>query len=259
MTQRIIFEKREHVAVITLDRGRILNAIDKQTLDELVSVVNQCAEDDSICALLVTGDGRAFSAGGDIKQMMADTRAEVFRETAHAYQVLVKAMWNCQKPIIAAINGYCLGGGLELALMCDIRIAAESAKLGLPDAALGFSPTGGLTYILPRLIGLGRAIHLTLVPDPIDAGEAERIGLVTEVVADEMLLQESMKLAARFAQFPAHGLAFIKKGYLAALQNDFDATLELEERVDVDCFTHPDTQQALADFLQSKIKRSKPR
>ena len=254
MTQKIIFEKHEHVAVITLNRGRVLNAIDKQTLDELLFIVKKCTEDDSICSLLITGDGRAFSVGGDIKHMLADPRAEVFRETAHAYQVLAKAMWNCQKPIIAAINGYCLGGGLELALMCDIRIAAESARLGLPDAKLGFSPTGGLTYILPRLIGLGRAIRLTLVPDPIDANEAERIGLVTDVVDDNILIKESMKFAERFSQLPAHGLAFIKKGYLEALQNSFDETLELEERVDVACFTHAATQQALADFLQSRKK-----
>ena len=186
--------------------------------------------------------------------MMADTRPEIFRKTAYAYQVLAKVMRDCEKPIIAAINGYCLGGGLELALLCDLRFAAKSAKLGLPDAELGFSPTGGLTYILPRLVGLGRALHLTMLPDPIDATESERIGLVTQGFDDEVLLQESINIAMRIAQFPAHGLAFIKKGYLAAIENDFDTTLELEEDVDVACFTHPETQKAMVDFLQSRKK-----
>ncbi|MCS5591627.1 MAG: enoyl-CoA hydratase/isomerase family protein [Gammaproteobacteria bacterium] len=254
MLERIIFEKHDQVGLITLNRGRILNAIDKQTLDELTAIINQCAKDDGIYSLVITGDGRAFSAGGDIKHMMADTRPEIFRKTANAYQVLARAMQGCEKPIIAAINGYCLGGGLELALLCDLRFAAKSAKLGLPDAELGFSPTGGLTYILPRLIGHGRALHLTMLPDPIGAVESERIGLVTQVFDDGSLLQESIKLASRIAQFPAHGLAFIKNGYLAALENDFEQTLELEEDVDVACFTHPETQKAMADFLQSRKK-----
>ena len=254
MIERIIFEKRDQVGLIILNRARILNAIDKQTLDELVSTVNLCAKDNAIYSLVITGSGRAFSAGGDIKHMMSDTRPEMFRKTAHAYQVLAKAMRDCEKPIIAAINGYCLGGGLELALLCDLRFAARSAKLGLPDAQLGFSPTGGLTYILPRLIGHGRALHMTMLPDPIDATESERIGLVTQVFDDEALLHESINIAVRIARFPKHGLAFIKKGYLAALESDFDATLALEEDVDVACFTHPETQKAMADFLQSRKK-----
>ena len=254
MTERIIIEKKDKIGLITLNRAHILNAIDKQTLDELVSVVNQCAADDSICALVITGNGRAFSAGGDIKHMMEDTNPEVFRKTANAYQVLAKTMLGCEKPIVAAINGYCLGGGLELALLCDLRFAAVSAKLGLPDAELGFSPTGGLTYILPRLVGLGRAMHLTLLPDPIDAAEAERIGLITKIFEDDTLLQESIQLAKRFSGFPAHGLSFIKKGYLAALENDLESTLVLEEDVDVACFSHPQTQQMMSDFIDSRKK-----
>lgn len=255
MDEKVRYEQTGQVGWVTIDRPKVLNAIDKDTLDQLIAIVRQAASNEQTAVLVITGSGRAFSVGGDIKHMMADTSPDAFRATANGYQVLAQAMRDLRKPIVAAVNGYCLGGGLEIALMCDMRIAGAGAKLGLPDAVLGFSPTGGLTHLLPRLIGLGRAMHMALVPDPIDAVEAERIGLVTQVVADEKLHATALSMAQRLATFPPHGLAFIKRGFYTASDSNFAGTLALEEEVDIACFTHPDTQKALADFLESRKKK----
>ena len=255
MDEKVLFKVEDKVGWITLNRAKVLNAIDKDTLDQLVEIMGQASADPAVSVLVMTGNSRAFSVGGDIKHMMADKSASAFRATAHGYQALVQAMRDVGKPIIAAIDGYCLGGGLELALMCDLRIASESAKLGLPDAELGFSPTGGLTHLLTRLVGLGRAMHLAMIPDPISAAESEHIGLVTQVVEDDKLLNTANEMAARLATYPEHGLAFIKRGFYAAADANFATTLALEEEVDVACFTHPATQKALSDFLESRKKK----
>lgn len=255
MGEKVRYEQKGNVGWVAIDRPEVLNAIDKETLDELLAVVKRAGQDDETAVLVITGVGRAFSVGGDIKHMMADPSPETFRATGNGYQLVAQAMRDLGKPIIAAINGYCLGGGLEIALMCDLRIAAASAKLGLPDAVLGFSPTGGLTHLLSRLIGLGRAMHMALVPDPIDATESERIGLVNQVIADEKLHSTALELAQRMTTFPPHGLAFIKRGFYLAADTNFAGTLALEEEVDVACFVHPDTQKALSDFLESRKKK----
>ena len=158
------------------------------------------------------------------------------------------------KPVLAAINGYCLGGGLELALMCDLRIAAASARLGLPDAQLGFSPTGGLTWLLPRIIGAGRAMHLALDAEPIGAAEAMRIGLVTRVVEDGELMAAAEALAGKIASWPRTAMANTKRALGAGAESDFEAALELEEEFDVDCFRDGETRGNLAAFLNSRRK-----
>lgn len=252
MTDSVLYKTEGKIGWITLNRPKVLNAIDKDTLEQLLDIMNQVGADDTIRVLVLTGNERAFSVGGDIKYMMANPTPEAFRTTAHGYQALAQVMRNLEKPIIAAINGHCLGGGLELALMCDLRIAAKSARLGLPDAMLGFSPTGGLTHLLPRVIGLGRAMQLVLLPDPIDAVEAERIGLIMQVVTDETLLETISAIAHRLATFPKHGLAYIKRGIYTAIDANFSATLALEEEVDIACFTNTDTQAALIEFIASR-------
>ncbi len=192
------YETRDGVAWATLERPEVLNALDAEHLDGLLDAVARVAADDESRVLVITGSGRAFSVGGDIKAMDGMSEDD-FRATARRYQRLARDMRALDKPVLAAINGYCLGGGLELALMCDLRIAAASARLGLPDAQLGFSPAGGLTWLLPRLIGAGRAMHLALDAEPIDAAEAGRIGLVTRVVEDAELMAATEALAGKIA------------------------------------------------------------
>ena len=223
-------------------------------MTRFIEIVHEVATDDDVSVLVWTGTGRAFSVGGDIKDMM-DLDPVTFRPKAQLYQKLSAATRELDKPILAAINGYALGGGLELALMCDLRIAAASAQLGIPDAILGFSPTGGMTYLLPRIIGMGRTMQMALIPDPISAEKAEEYGLVTQVVADEELLDVVQEQAQQMAAFPAHGLMYMKRAFYMSTDAPFTAMLNVEEEYDVACFSHPETQAALNEFLESRKKK----
>lgn len=253
MNEIVQYEVRDHVAWATLNRPEVLNAIDGATLERLLAIVSDVASDEDVRVLIVTGNGRAFSAGGDIKDMVGLDEA-TFRAKAHLYQVLSKAMRQLDKPVLGAINGYALGGGLEIAMMCDLRVAAISAKLGLPDAQLGFSPTGGLTYLLTKAIGSARAMHMALTCEMIDAEEAERIGLVTRVVEDELLGDTVGSLALKMASWPAHGFAYNKRSFYMASEANFDTMLIIEEEYDAACFRSEATQRELAAFLDSRKK-----
>ena len=249
----IRMETRDAVAWAKIDRPDVLNAFDIAHLEELLSVFRQAGEDPEIAVLVLTGTGRAFSAGADIKAMdrMGD------RDFAHMeslFQSLARAARGLDKPILGALNGVTIGGGLEVALMCDLRIAARSATFALPDAQLGFSPTGGLTYLLPRIVGLGRALHLLLTCERLDAAEAERIGLVTEVVEDAALEDRAAEIAAHLAGCPRLGLRSIKRALHAACDAPFEASLRLEEAYDAANYANPETRAGLAAFLESRRK-----
>ena len=180
-------EIRGDVAIVTLARPDKLNAINDDMLLGLLDAVESVGRTDAIGAAVLTGRGRAFSAGGDITAMdgMDD---DAFAATIARYMEVSAAVRACPKPFVAAVHGYALAGGFELALICDVRFAARGTQFGLPDTPLGLSPTSGMTWLLPRIVGLGRAMYLTLSADSIDADEAQRIGLVDRVVEPDDLL-----------------------------------------------------------------------
>jgi enoyl-CoA hydratase/carnithine racemase len=165
-------------------------------------------------------------------------------------------MRNLAKPTLAAVHGYCLAGGFELAIECDIRFAAESAVFGLPDTPLGLSPTSGMTWLLPRTVGRGWAMHLALSGERIDARQAERIGLVTRVVPDEQLLESALDLAQRLAASPPLGLQHTRQGIDFASEHDFEAALATEVEAEVACFDAPAFQANLRAF---RDRRRAPR
>lgn len=239
------------VMTVTLDRPEILNAIDHQTLVELLEAVAALEGRDDLRVMIITGRGRAFSAGGDIKEMETDTE-DSFRLTTAFYQRLAAAITSSPKMVIAAVNGYALGGGLELALLCDMRVAGRSARLGLPDLHLGYSPTSGLTYLLTRTVGFGTALHLALDANPIDAETALRIGLVGEVVDDDRLMERAKELATQIAAYPATGVRLTKGGFYRAAESTLAATLGAELEADIECFISPETQSAIAEFVAAR-------
>ena len=236
-----------------IDRPEALNAFDIPDLEELLQLFRTARADPGVRVLALTGTGRAFSVGADIKAMERMSEEE-FGRAASLYQALAREALALDKPVIAAINGFALGGGLELALMCDLRIAGKSAKLGLPDARMGFSPTGGLTWLLTKTVGLGVALDMALSTDMLDAGESCRVGLVSRVVEDDQLLPTARALAERIATFPERGLRNIKRAFYAAADADFASVLALEEALDSDCFRSEGTQAALRDFVESRRK-----
>ena len=196
----LLLERDDAVALVTINRPQVLNALNLATLDELRRVILDLKKDDSVRAVILTGSGeKAFVAGADVNELAVQTPI-TGREHALAGQHVLDLLENMGKPVIAAINGYALGGGCELALACTLRIAADTARLGQPEINLGILPGYAGTQRLPRLVGKARAMELILTGAQISASEAERIGLVNRVVPAAALLIEAKKLAAELAR-----------------------------------------------------------
>jgi enoyl-CoA hydratase len=185
--ETLLLSVESRIATLTVNRPDKLNALDATVIRELGLAIEALRADDAVAGIILTGAGRAFVAGADIREL-ADADAATARAIARAGQHVFRRFETSPKPVIAAVNGFALGGGCELAMACHIRVAAEGAKFGQPEAKLGLLPGYGGTQRLPRLVGRGRALELLLTAQPIDAQEAWRIGLVNRVVAAEQLL-----------------------------------------------------------------------
>lgn len=245
---------RGRVLWATIERESALNSLDIPHLKALVDMYRRAKSEAAIQAVVLTGKGRAFSVGADIKAMDVMTDPE-FAEAAELYQSMCREARSLDKPVIAAINGFCLSGGLEVALMADIRVAGRSAKLGLTDAELGFSPTGGLTYLLNHIVGAGWALHLAMTAQVLTAEEALRIGLITELVEDAELEPKALALGERLGGYPPTGMKNIKRSFNAALEASLASTLTLEAEYDAACYRSKETRQALREFVESRKKR----
>ena len=219
--ENLTIERDGPVAVITVTRPAVLNALNNETITELEGAVRALTADDEVRAVILTGAGdKAFIAGADIGELAAlnPVAAEALAARGHA---LCQAIERMGKPVVAAINGYALGGGCELAMACTLRIAAETAKLGQPEIALGLLPGYGGTQRLPRLVGSGRALEIMLTGAPIDAQEAWRIGLVNRVVPRDDLMPQAVELARTVAAQAPIAVRYI----LAAVREGLGMTL----------------------------------
>ena len=207
--EMITYDKDQGIALITLNRPDKLNAVNMKMRDELIAVLKDAGDDQQIRVVILTGGNKVFCAGADIKDPPFSTQFwdKISPKRTYSYYHLIEDMG---KPIIAAIAGYCLGGGLELACTCDIRIAAENAMLGDAHAKIGIIAGGGSTQRLPRLIGIAKAKEMIFSGEPIGAGEAEKIGLVNRVVPTESLMEEAKKLAEVYIARPPLVLKLVK-------------------------------------------------
>ena len=205
----LLLNTSDGVAQVTLNRPKVLNALNLATVDELDACIAQLAAAPDVRAIVITGAGdRSFVAGADISELATMTPATA-HEIAQRGQALCDRMERCRTPIVAAINGFALGGGCELAMACTVRIAADTAKLGQPEVSLGLLPGFGGTQRLPRLVGPGRALELLLTGEPIDAQEAWRLGLVNRVVSADRVLDESLALANALAEKAPMAIRYI--------------------------------------------------
>ncbi len=246
--------KVDGVATLRLNRPAALNALNPPLVEALIAAVEDARRDQNVRCIVVTGRGRAFSAGGDLKAMLAMSKPE-FREYILLLQRLSAEMRRLAKPSIAAVNGYALAGGFELAVICDIRIAADDAVFGLPDTPVGMSPTSGMTYLLPRIIGMGWAKHLTLTGETIDAAQAERIGLVTRVVPAGQLEAAALALAQGVAKHPPLALRHVKLGFDLAADADLGTALTYEADAEVTCWDTDEVRSNLQAFANRKKMR----
>jgi 2-(1,2-epoxy-1,2-dihydrophenyl)acetyl-CoA isomerase len=249
--QPVLVERREGYRVITLNRPQRLNAFTEAMHRALAAVVAE-AEADSACrALLLTGAGRAFSSGQDLNERVLPSGEVVVPGEAleKYYNPLVRKLRALPFPVVAAVNGIAAGAGLNVALACDIVLAARSATFTQAFARLGLVPDAGGTWLLPRLVGQARARGLALLAEPLSADKAEEWGLIWKVFDDDALMPEAEKLCVHFASAPTVGLGLIKRALDAAEDNDFKSQLDLERALQREAGSHPDYGEGVRAFL----------
>jgi enoyl-CoA hydratase len=248
----LLFEIKGSVGIITLNRPKALNALNSELLQELSSLLDTIGEDKSVQVVIITGSGeKAFVAGADIAEMQSMSAIEG-RNFGKIGQAVFNKMESLPQPVIAAINGFALGGGCELAMACDIRIAAEKAKFGQPEVSLGITPGFGGTQRLPRLIGKGRAKELIYTGDIIDAGEAYRIGLVNKVVALDELMSTAQAMAEKILSRAPVAVQLSKAAINEGLNMDLASGVAYEGEVFGLCFATTDQKEGMTAFLEKK-------
>ena len=248
----IIYEKADHMAIIKLNRPKVLNAMNKQLWQDVQAALSDAGADPNVKTVIFTGEGRAFSTGADLKE--SKTRSpEAYRDYLEELQEASRKIIRFAKPTIAAINGYALGSGYELALACDIRIAADSAQIGSPEANVSSSVTGGAMRLVQDLIGPGKARELLFTGEYIDGKEAERIGLVNRSVPADKLWETTVDMASKIAANSPFSIKVIKKGLLMAQDGtSLEALMDYEIEACLACVSTKERQSALKDFEQRK-------
>jgi len=248
--ENIIFEKEENIAIITFNRPEAMNALNNQTRAEFGQAIEDVAMDDAIKVLILTGSGKAFVAGSDIKE---------FNETtpfaAHNIKRLGEMVEKLEKPVIAAVNGFCLGGGNEIAMGCDIIIASEKAKFGQTEINIGIIPGGGGTQRLPRLIGVCRAKELIYTGDIIRAEEADRLGLVNRVVPMDELMPAAKELAKKIAAKSAAALKLAKTAINRSMQTNLESGLKYEYELYSLSLSLEDKLEGVNAFLEKRAPK----
>ena len=251
--QEIIYEKEGGLAIITFNRPEVRNALNYLAIDEALEAASDADADDSVRVLILTGAGdKAFVAGADIEELRArNTLTELGKRSAQR-RVLANLLETMSKPTIAAINGFALGTGLELALACTIRIASENARFGQPEINLGIMPGNGGTQRLPRLVGEGRAMEMILTGDLIDAQEACRIGLVNRVVPQAELMPYVKELATKLASKPPLAVKLAKNAIHTGLNLSLNDGIEYENKLFAILCGSQDKQEGIAAFLEKR-------
>ena len=251
----VLYEKRDGIAYVTVNRPKVLNALNTPTWADLRTAFEKARDDDAVRGVILTGVGdKAFIAGADISELSKVTAVEAEKSSRFG-QAVLDLIENLGKPVIAAINGYALGGGCEIAMACTLRIASENAKFGLPEVKLGLVPGGGGTQRLPRLIGKGRALHLILSGAIIDAGEAYRLGLINEIVpAAELTKRVEAILREILNNAPiaiAYALAVVNKG----MDGELAKGLALEAAYFGLCAGTADKIEGTSAFLEKRAAK----
>jgi enoyl-CoA hydratase/carnithine racemase len=248
--ETLLVETADAVTLIRLNRPSALNALNGQLMDELTAALDAAEADPNVHAMVITGSDRAFAAGADIKEMASKSYAEVFGED------FITRNWErvtrCRKPVIAAVAGYALGGGCELAMMCDFIIAADNAKFGQPEINLAVSPGAGGTQRLTRFVGKSKAMDMVLTARMMDAGEADRCGLVSRVVPLAELISTALDAAKKIAALSPNAVMLTKEMVNAAYETPLSQGVKLERRLFHSLFAFDDQKEGMAAFAEKR-------
>ena len=247
--QNIIAETRGRVGLITLNRPQALNALNSALIAELNQVLDAWEMDDGVAAIVITGSEKAFAAGADIKEMQAKTYIEAYKSD---FIATWERITRCRKPVVAAVAGFALGGGCELAMMCDFIIAADTAQFGQPEIKLGVLPGAGGTQRLTRFVGKSKAMEMCLTGRMMDAAEAERSGLVSRVVPAADLLADAMKTATTIADMSMPALMMTKESVNRAYESTLAEGIRSERRMFHASFATADQKEGMAAFAEKR-------
>jgi 2-(1,2-epoxy-1,2-dihydrophenyl)acetyl-CoA isomerase len=254
----LLFEVRNHVAYVTLNRPEAANALNAEVAQGLEEISLRCDEDPAVRAVLLTGAGKMFCGGGDLKAFAAQPSAELPAYLKKVTLYLHKAIHRFARmkaPLIIAVNGNAGGGGMSLAMAGDIVLAGESSRFTMAYTRVGLTPDGSSTYFLPRLIGLRRTMELALTNRTLTAREAEAIGLITRAVPDAELMKQAEALAAEIAQGATKAFGGVKRLLYAAANTSLDEQMELESEFIADCGRTRDGQEGIASFLAKRAPK----
>ena len=253
--EMILVDRKEPVGLITLNRPEALNALNGKLMDEMTEALRGFEADDEIRAIVITGSEKAFAAGADIKEMQSKDYMDVFKED------FITANWEeatrCRKPIIAAVAGYALGGGCELAMMCDFILAAENAKFGQPEIKLGVIPGAGGTQRLTRFVGKSKAMDMVLTGRMMDAEEAERSGLVSRIVPTDQLVEEALATANKIAELSLPSVMIAKECVNKAYETTLAEGVMFERRIFHSLFATEDQKEGMSAFAEKRTPEFK--
>jgi len=253
----ILFQFQENIAVITFNRPDVLNVFRRSMFQQLLSLLDDAAKDDSIRAVLMTGAGRAFSAGIDLDEVSHLFDGSMTMEQARAelgeMQELTRRMVNLPKPIVSVINGVAIGAGAEVAIASDIRIASQTASFAFAEVQRGLFETNGVMHRLPRLIGMGRAAHVMMTGEKISAQSALELGLVTRVVPSEILLNKGLELARALAANAPISMRLVKQVLNQSYDLDLESVMQLETEATLECFASEDMREGVKAFVEKRV------
>lgn len=255
--ENILIEKQGPVAILTLNRPKAMNALCQALMDEVTLAIDDLEKDSVVKVIVITGSEKTFAAGADIKEMASKSFVDAYKED------FITRNWErvsrCRKPVIAAVAGYCLGGGCELAMMCDFIVAGDNAKFSQPEITIGTLPGAGGTQRLTRLVGKSKAMELCLTGRMMDATEAERTGLVARVFPAAELLAETMKIAQKIAEFSAPIAMMVKESVNRAYETTLAEGLRFERRLFHASFATEDQKEGMSAFAEKRKPAFKDR
>ena len=252
MSDTLTFEKQDNLAIVRLNRPEVFNSFNRDMALALQEILKKCGGDETIRALVITGTGKAFCAGQDLSEVTGPNAPGFQTILGEHYNPIIRLLRNIGKPVIAGVNGVAAGAGANIALACDIVVAAESASFIQAFSKIGLVPDSGGTFFLPRMIGFQKAFALMATGEKVSASEAEKMGMVYRVFSDSSFMDEVIKLGHALAAMPTHALALIKSALNASMDNTLEEQLDLEEKLQIEAGRTSDYKEGVAAFLEKR-------